>query len=194
MFEYRIFFKAFHQWDQIIVFCLWLIGESSTQLTKANFKLALLLPFQNPVALLKSVQWLISALPNSPYSKNVIFGSGHVRLSISPKLPPSLLPRQWKTSFAESIQAPSHLHVYQRSFTAQWPQQALSNGRIVLQNHPKSGLPASFPPAISSVVETPVSFLESQSLWFLLIGILPSLSAEMSVCGEVVEFSPWQSP
>lgn len=30
---------------------LWLIGESLTQLTKANFKFALLLPFQNPGAL-----------------------------------------------------------------------------------------------------------------------------------------------
>lgn len=104
----------------------------------------------------KSVQWLISALPKSPYNANVIFGSGHMLPPVSPKLSP---PSPWKPGFAESIQAPSHLHVYQRAFTAQWPQQVLSNGPIVLQNHPKSELPASCSLAVSSAVETPVSFL-----------------------------------
>lgn len=75
---------------------------------------------------------------------------------VSPKLSP---PSPWKPGFAEPIQAPSHLHVYQRAFTAQWPQQVLSNGPIVLQNHPKSELPASCSLAVSSAVETPVSFL-----------------------------------
>lgn len=59
----------------------------------------------------------------------------------------------WKPRFAESIQAPSHLHVYQESLT-QWPQQVLANGLIVLQNNPKSGLASS-----CLAIETPVSFL-----------------------------------
>lgn len=101
-------------------------------------------------------------------------------------VPHSLLPRQWKTSFAESIQAPPHLHVYQRAFTAQWPQQALSNGRIVLQNHPKSELPASFPLAVSSVVETPVSFLG------LLKPLLsPCRSLTLPVCWDVYFVGKW---
>ena len=91
----------------------------------------------------KNIQWLVSALPKCPYSANVNFGSGHMLSAISLKLSP---PRLWKPSFAESIQAPSHLHVYQGSFTAQWPQQVLANGLIVLQNNPKSGLAASFSP------------------------------------------------
>ena len=140
-------FKKKKSGNQNIVFCLSTINWwISTQLTKANFRFALLLPFQIPMELKKkkkTTQWLISALPKCPYSANVIFGLGHMLSAISRKLSP---PRLWKPGFAESIQAPSHLHVYQGSFTAQRPQQGLANGRIVLQNHPKSGLAASFSP------------------------------------------------
>lgn len=102
-------------------------------------------------------------------------------------LPQAAPPGRRKPSSAESIQVPPHLHVYQRPFTAQQPQQVLSNGRIVLQNHPKSELPAFFSFAVSSVVETPVS-LGSQSFCILLIGTLLSLHAEMAICGACLNF------
>lgn len=91
----------------------------------------------------KSVQWLVSALPECPHSANVIFGSGHTLSAISPRLSP---PSPWKPSSEESIQAPFYLHVYQWAFTARWPPQLLSNGCIVLRNRPPSELPASFSP------------------------------------------------
>lgn len=99
-----------------------------------------------------NIQWLVSALPKCPYSANVIFGSGHTLSAISRKLSP---PRLWKPRFAESIQAPSHLHVYQESLQPSGPNKYLPMASLFFKTTPNQDLQR--PSCLA--IETPVSFL-----------------------------------